>query len=238
MTDQIAFSGYTAGCRTLADDTLRITLDIDPKHAAEAFKHFGARGVSAAIAPLSTDAQLEQGDPAENHGQFWSALFKCGFFRHTDVLRAIGPESKFEEWIRCQPAVIGADDYDSKTGDIRNQVAHVRRVREGAGTAEKPPYFAVPLSASAHREQHQGGEFYLLDTYKPKDSPGWQLDDAKEWFDKKADQYRTDWASNELARQLKPDYQSRSEISPDQVVGWADKRDLIRFIPNGWRGRG
>ena len=181
-------------------------------------------------------AAEDEPEPKADHGQFWSALFKCGFFRNVEVLRAIGPESKFEGWLRCQPAVIGPDDYCEKTGEIRNQVAHVRRTAEGAGTAEKPPYFAIPLSAQTHREQHEMGEVSFVRSWPGKTR--FTEEQAKEWFEIKADRYRTEWASNELARMFKPDYQSRSEVPADDVVAWAEKHDLIRFIPHGWRGRG
>lgn len=44
----------------MADDTLRLTIDIDPRHAGEAFALFGKRGSACAIARLTNEAAVEE----------------------------------------------------------------------------------------------------------------------------------------------------------------------------------
>lgn len=44
MEDGEIIEFYTAGCKTLADDTLRIQVDINPHNARQAFALFGERG--------------------------------------------------------------------------------------------------------------------------------------------------------------------------------------------------
>ena len=51
MSDDI-FKATTAGVKTMADDTLRLTIDIEPRDAAKAFALFGVRGRSVAVTAL------------------------------------------------------------------------------------------------------------------------------------------------------------------------------------------
>jgi len=51
-----AISGATVQVKTMADDTLRITIDIEPRDAKAAFELFGTRGTPVAIAKLTQEA--------------------------------------------------------------------------------------------------------------------------------------------------------------------------------------
>ena len=51
-----AIECVTAGVKDMADGSLRITLEFDPRHAKDAFSLFGARGTSCAIVALTPDA--------------------------------------------------------------------------------------------------------------------------------------------------------------------------------------
>lgn len=46
----------TVTVKTMADDTLRLTIDIEPRHAQEAFALFGQRGMPCVIARLTQEA--------------------------------------------------------------------------------------------------------------------------------------------------------------------------------------
>lgn len=174
----------------------------------------------------------DQGDQKPNHGKFWQRLIASGFFRAPQVCAALGPERAFEGWIRRQPSVLdGAQDWDEEQGEGRCEVAHVRKVSEGAGTAEKPPYFAVPLTHEQHEFQHKHGYAAVLGINKTVTEGVPALD----WFTKKADQYRTEWASILLARTLDPDVTSRSQVSPDQVREWVRAHDLEQYFPKDLR---
>lgn len=49
----------TVNCKTMADDSLRLTIDISPQDAKAAFSLFGARGLPCVIARLNPEAALE-----------------------------------------------------------------------------------------------------------------------------------------------------------------------------------
>lgn len=54
-----AIMASTVGVRTMADGTLRLTIEIEPRHAVDAFTLFGAPGVPCGIARLTNDAAVE-----------------------------------------------------------------------------------------------------------------------------------------------------------------------------------
>ena len=51
-----AIEAVTRTCKTMSDGTLRLTVDISPIHAQDAFKLFGMPDVPMAIARLTQDA--------------------------------------------------------------------------------------------------------------------------------------------------------------------------------------
>lgn len=55
-----AIIASTVGVKTMADDTLRLTIDIDPQYAGEAFALFGKRGSACAIARLTNEAAVTE----------------------------------------------------------------------------------------------------------------------------------------------------------------------------------
>lgn len=74
--------------RTLVDGTLRITVDVEPRHAKDAFALFGAPGVPMALAALKTgqdapkpepEAQIATAEPERPRGGMWSqwAALRC-----------------------------------------------------------------------------------------------------------------------------------------------------------------
>lgn len=233
--DAVQFS--TVRAQTMADDTLRLTVDIEPRAAQDAFRMFGQRGIHGAMVRLKLDAAAsvqddqEEDDPSKGpYGVFWSQLIRGGFFRVPKVLRAIGTEREFEQWIQKQRSVLsGKADWIESAGARRCECAHVRRVAEGSGTAEKPPFFAVPLTREEHRVQHDQGEEAALEQFGP---PNVRYT-AKDWFELQADRMRTEWASNRLAERLDPDvgHKSRSLVGNDLVIHWIEKHNFEKFLP-------
>lgn len=55
-----AIPASSVNLKTMADGTLRISFDIEPVHAQDAFKLFAAPGTQAAIAALKAGTYLEQ----------------------------------------------------------------------------------------------------------------------------------------------------------------------------------
>ena len=54
-----AIAAVSRNVKTLADGTLRLTIDIEPNNAQEAFKYFGMPDVPMAIARLTQEAAIE-----------------------------------------------------------------------------------------------------------------------------------------------------------------------------------
>ena len=54
-----AIPASSVSLKTMADGTLRISFDIEPIHAQDAFKLFAAPGTQAAIAALKAGTYLE-----------------------------------------------------------------------------------------------------------------------------------------------------------------------------------
>ena len=53
MSDMQGVEGVTVGIKTMSDSTLRITIDIPPYKAKEAFNLFGEKGTTVAVAALN-----------------------------------------------------------------------------------------------------------------------------------------------------------------------------------------
>jgi hypothetical protein len=78
-----AIEAASVGVRTMADGTLRLSLDIEPRHAQAAFALFGAPGTPMALAalrPASSKPEAPKGGPLaqwvamrcqEPHFQAW-----------------------------------------------------------------------------------------------------------------------------------------------------------------------
>lgn len=64
------------GVRTMADGTLRLTVDIEPRHAQDAFRLFGAPGVPIALAALKTAKSEPQREDKPKGGLLsqWAAM--------------------------------------------------------------------------------------------------------------------------------------------------------------------
>ena len=95
-------SASSAGVKDMADGSLRITFEFEPRHAADAFALFGPRGRSVAIAALVdghgavTDEQPDMGNPITQRNQrlgdlAWRAVQWC-------------KDLEFQKWValRCQ----------------------------------------------------------------------------------------------------------------------------------------
>ena len=59
-----ALQAASAGVKDMADGSLRITIEFEPRYAKDAFALFGARGTQVAIAALKDGSFLEQPIPS------------------------------------------------------------------------------------------------------------------------------------------------------------------------------
>lgn len=59
-----AIMASTVSVKTMADSTLRLTIDIEPNDAATAFQLFGMRGTPVALARMTKEAAVAEGRKA------------------------------------------------------------------------------------------------------------------------------------------------------------------------------
>ena len=167
-----------------------------------------------------------QSQVEEDYGAYYQALYKLGFFHNPTVWRWAGCDADYQAWVRQQNSCVsGKQDYDAM-GKGKCEYAHVRRVSAGAGVGIKPEYMGVPLTHAEHALQHQQGEAELLQQFGLGHG---DVMAAREWFDKKAVEYRTNWIKARLY-----DYfgvSSLRDIEPALFVDWAKEHDLYMALP-------
>lgn len=179
--------------------------------------------------------------PVKPFGAQASELYKSGFFYVPAVLEAIGTDAEFLDWIRAQPcAVTGDHDYhkDEATGTVteRCDPAHVRTVANGAGTAIKPPYCAIPLVHHLHdvETRHGKAALYLAANVGYEAMPQHVLEKtASEWMDKLRNKYVVDWASHRLANLFGEI--SMGYVNPKYVRKWAADNGTEHYLPAAYK---
>lgn len=175
------------------------------------------------------------------YGKQASELYRSGFFYVPAVLEAIGTDAEFLDWIRAQPcAVTGERDYhkDEATGVVteRCDPAHVRTVANGAGTAIKPPYCAIPLVHQLHdiETKHGKAALYLSANVGYEAMPQNVLERAaSEWMDKQRNEYVVAWASKTLAAHFKQ--LSMGFVPPTDMRLWAKEHGVEHYLPAAYK---
>lgn len=177
---------------------------------------------------------------AKPYGKAASSLHANGFFLVPAVLEAIGTDAEFLDWVRAQPcAVTGERDYhkDEATGVVteRCDPAHVRTVANGAGTAIKPPYCAIPLVHSLHDLETRYGKsaLYVAAHDGCKETGVDLINVASEWMDKQRNIYVVDWASHRLSTDL--GFKSMGFVPPTELKQWASSHDLSHWLPAAYK---
>lgn len=101
--------------KTMADNTLRLTVDIEPRHAKAAFSLFGERGTALALAAIKAGNQPDPQPEAEP--------LKGGELSKWAALRCQDPE--FRAWLRDQgPARQDWNTTDGAADTIR-AICHI-----------------------------------------------------------------------------------------------------------------
>lgn len=192
MTDVLAGLIVTRRpAKEMADGTLRVQVDVEPNDRRLFLDMFPENGDPMAVARLSDEAiiahqqgrafaQVEQKPGKGTEGQFAKWLVQSGFFRKPDVWRWLGSDGDFLDWLKEQDCAYHSAP-DRHDGDV--VPAHVRRIADGAGTAIKPEYSAIPLCNKHHLQQHQHGEAHL---------------GGKEWFDRQRIVWIEKWGRLQL----------------------------------------
>lgn len=206
--------------KELVDGTVRVQIDIDPAFRDEFFKLFGKIDMPVALAPLVAD--FESGDSKteeseKKYGHYAAGLYRCGFFFNPAVLRALGTDAEYREWVQRQPSAFSGKFSEYVNGEGRCVAAHVRRAGE-SGTAYKAEYACIPLTDEEHQRQHQYGESAL---------------GGADWFAKARARYVQDWAHQRLREEL--GVESLADASPQMVCAWAERNDLLAALPIVYR---
>jgi hypothetical protein len=207
-----AIAAIVSGFRSLADDTVRFQIDVEPRDAEAALRMLARRGTNVAIAVLTDEAAVAAD---QGHGEFARALHASGFFFSPDVWRAAGTDKEFLTWLKRQKCMAGGIDC---AGDI--VAAHVRKVSEGAGVGIKPEYCAVPLCHHHHQLQHDKG----YSAVHVEGIDGFMAARAH---------YCADWAKQAIKTKL--GVESLREVSPAMMLAWAEPRNLERYLPREYR---
>lgn len=96
--DVVAVSGSTTTIKTMADGTLRVSIDIEPRHAQAAFTLFGAPGTPVALARLTPEAAVaemrrDQQVAGNDYGHHYAVLYKRGWFHNPKVIAGFGVDT-------------------------------------------------------------------------------------------------------------------------------------------------
>lgn len=216
--EKAAFLGAVVRSQTMADSTLRITVDLSPGDAIAAFGSFGTPGSPVAVARIANEVAVEADRPKAAkgpYGEYAKKLVQSGFFRAPEVWEALGTDKEYLEWVRSQKsAYSGRQDFDAPEGIHYCVAAHVRHVEYGSGTGIKPTYSAIPLTDDEHKLAHQKGDSELGD---------------RDWWDKMRIKYVSQWAYETLKEKMF--YDSYTHMPPSELVEWCSKRELTQYLP-------
>jgi len=221
MNEPTAVSGVRRGLRELADGTIRVSLDIEPKDRAAFFRLFPEIDMPIAIAPLYIDHAPTQGD----YGDAAKDLHQSSFFRTLDVLRAIGTDLDYRDWVRQKECCICNAEPPSEYSHVRISQAG----KDSGGVAYKPEYRGVPMCHGCHSTQHHRGYGALA----VKIGGRLNTDDVKNHLSRMATEYAQEWARSRLKAAL--GYDSWKHVPPRVLLAWAEERELTRHLPEVYR---
>jgi len=193
--------------------TIVLTIRVDPCDAQSFLANSPDAGGRLFVAPAPE--LLKPPDPLSLSADYSDAacqLIDSKFFEFSEIWPKIGTNNQYLEWIRKQKCWLAKKPGHVCAGDI--VAAHVRRIRNGAGTALKPKYSAIPLCAQAHDDQHQNGESAI---------------GGRDRVDVALSRYLRRWSVITVLDLL--GYQNLSNVPPVKLRGWAQAANLITRLP-------
>jgi len=123
----------TVNVKTMADDTLRLVIDIEPRHAQEAFALFGVRGRPVVIARLTNEvAQKAIAAEAEPKP-------KGGLIAKWLGMRCAEPE--FREWLISEFGCAFPVLTEQEAAELVRRLCHVKSRAELDNNAEAATWF-------------------------------------------------------------------------------------------------
>ena len=210
------------------DGTWAVRIKIDPPQVQAFLNGFREIGTRVAIAKLGKAETA----PAPQERQQKRALARgervakgpwgeqarelrlhIDWMGNPKVWAMFGSDDMYLEWCEQQQCCVRSIHC---TGDV--VAAHVRRIANGAGTAIKPPFSAVPLCHLHHMEQHHCGEGAL---------------GGKDWFDQQRMKHVHDW----LWHAIKEHFQvaSMSSLAPEALLEYARHNEMDHYLPECYR---
>jgi hypothetical protein len=148
-------------------------------------------------------------------GTIMAHFYKSGFFQSPKVLRVLGVDAEFLQWLRSQVCWHCSKQDRGEDGVFYVQAAHVRRINKGAGTSVKPQYSAIPLCSTCHGIQHAVGESGLA---------------PSEWWESNAAKAREEWGHMKLRDVFATDSIS-ADVRVDDLWAWLHSKDLLNYVP-------
>lgn len=154
------------------------------------------------------------------YGKYASQLLTSSLMQSRAFWSLVGREENYLDWLRNQKCLVSKRGVDDVTG-ARNEAAHVREIKYGAGMAQKPEYFAIPLHSEVHKAQHEYGVFYIWEkcgrpTPKQIQYPIYsQEHHVRQWLIITTLGYIKNWIHYELKKYF--NISSLSFLSPDMM---------------------
>lgn len=255
-----AISGTRRQIKEMADGTIRLSVDIDPRFNAEFHRLFPTIDMPVALAPLvnNFESQPEAHNSAQEDDKtkeppgytHYKEVTKqldvrpfaeqarelklSDFFRRPEVWKKIGTDEQFAQWIQLQKCVVCCGgDWVEELGELRCEAAHVRRAGE-SGTGYKADYARVPMCHNHHiNDQHHYGETEALCTHIELGGKT-LLTDGKEWFNALRIKWVTQWCWITLKAKL--GYESWASVPPEKLKAWAQVNGIdIKWLPQAYR---
>ncbi len=204
MSDVV--SGHIINKRCLSPTCTVLTVVV-PFEPGDSKRYVVGRHIALAL--MEQDFPKVYGDQAQ-------ILFKAGFFNNPQVLKAIGSDDQYNEWVRMQPSAVS-----KQNGCESNpmEAAHIRMIAEGAGTAIKNQYATIPLLHSEHQEQH---------------TKGYEALGGKEKLTGLLYQYRLTWAK-EVIKYRMGTFESFAQIPPPYFIHWCRRAGIETYLPREYR---
>lgn len=195
--------------------------------------------VAARMFVSEDGGQKEEQKPKPDKGEYGelaASLYKTGFFMNPFVLKVLGTDKEYQEFVRYQPCIITKGfDRDPEKGEDRCDYCHVRRSGD-AGTSLKPEYSGVPMVHAMHVLQHEHGENAAYEKYldlKGKAHGEVQVQEAKDWFEKKSANMLYLWARERLLEHFNID--SLTKVHPELIVKWATFNNIDKYLPKAYK---
>jgi len=222
MNDITAIRGQLMGYRTLADGTLRVTVDLSEVES-EHFHHIFKVHMEVGVAPISLQPEKPKheeestSEPEHNYGNYARMLRLSVFFGIPEVWKAAGSDEQFLAFVRTQKCMArSGEPCDPKTPP--SQAAHVWRLSAGAGKGIKPPYSAIPMCQKHHALQHQHGEEAI---------------GGRAWMEQCAQTMRVKWIWAEIKDDI--GVASMRDADPAKVYEWCQKKGIERYLPAAFK---